>query len=98
MQAIEKMLELYEDGAISKQRFSERITTHEKTKVGMETKIERLTIAMAGQVNSVTLPLLSRFKAVMAFLPAAVAPQALKGKEISQWLRQKHIEAIVELL
>lgn len=53
---------------------------------------------LISKATGLNLPLLIRFKTVMALLPAAVAPQALKGKEISQWLRQKHIEAIVELL
>jgi len=44
------------------------------------------------------LPELSPLKAAMASLPDAVAPPALKGKDIGLWLRQRYIEAIAKLL
>ncbi len=52
-------------------------------------------IAKAGGLN---LPELAPLKAAMAFLPDAVAPQALQGKDISQWLGQKQVEVISKLL
>jgi len=51
-------------------------------------------VARAGGLN---LPELGLFKTAMALLPDAVAPQELKGKDISEWLRQKHVEAISKL-
>lgn len=52
-------------------------------------------VATAGGLN---LPELGPLKAAMAYLPDSVAPQGLKGKDISQWLSQKQAEVISKLL
>ncbi len=44
-QAIEKLFELFEDGAITKQRLADRIAGHEKTKVELEAEIEKCNTA-----------------------------------------------------
>ncbi|MDR3564884.1 MAG: polynucleotide adenylyltransferase [Negativicutes bacterium] len=44
------------------------------------------------------LPALCPLKTVMTSLSDAVVPKELKGKDISLWLRQKHIEAISKVL
>ncbi|MHC1745541.1 MAG: recombinase family protein [Negativicutes bacterium] len=52
--AIEKILDLYEDGMITKQRFSDRMSGHEKVKNELEADIEQCKLALASQVNMVT--------------------------------------------
>lgn len=52
--AIEKILDLYEEGIITKQRFSDRMNGHEKAKNELETEIERCKLALTSQVNMVT--------------------------------------------
>lgn len=54
----EKMLDLYEDGMITKQRFSERIGGHEKTKNEQEAEIDKCKLALAAQVHLVTVEMI----------------------------------------
>ena len=54
-QAIEKLFELYEDGTISKQRFSERIVIHEKSKKEAQGDIERYRQILAANADMVTM-------------------------------------------
>ncbi|SMD17234.1 hypothetical protein [Sporomusa malonica] len=58
--AIEKLFELYEDGSITKQRLADRIVGHEKTKAELEAEIERCKIALASQVNLVTVEMVKK--------------------------------------
>jgi site-specific DNA recombinase len=55
---IEKMLDLYEDGMITKQRFAERIGGHEKAKSELEAEIEKCKLALAAQVHLVTVEMI----------------------------------------
>jgi tRNA nucleotidyltransferase (CCA-adding enzyme) len=48
------------------------------------------------QAVELNIPALSPFKALLS-LSEDVAPNELKGKDISEWLRQKHIEAITKV-
>lgn len=59
-QAIENLFELFEDGAITKQRLSDRIAGHEKTKAELETEIEKYKTALAAQGNAVTVEMVQR--------------------------------------
>ncbi|MDD4600313.1 MAG: recombinase family protein [Negativicutes bacterium] len=59
-QAIENLFELYEDGKIPKQRLSDRIAGHEKTKAELEAEIEKCKTALASQVNLVTVEMVKR--------------------------------------
>lgn len=59
-QAIEKLFELFEDGAITKQRLADRIAGHEKTKVELETEIKKCKMALASQVNLVTVEMVQK--------------------------------------
>ncbi|MBU2702941.1 hypothetical protein Ga0466249_004076 [Sporomusaceae bacterium BoRhaA] len=52
------MLDLYEDGMITKQRFSERIGGHEKMKNELEVEIEKCKLALAAQVHLVTVEMI----------------------------------------
>jgi len=54
-QAIEKLFELYEDGAISKQRFSDRMTVHEKKKKEAQGDIEKYRQILAANADVVTI-------------------------------------------
>lgn len=55
---IEKMLDLYEDGMLTKQRFSERIGGHEKAKSELEVEIEKCKMALRAQVHLVTVEMI----------------------------------------
>lgn len=59
-QAIEKLFELFEDGAITKQRLADRIAGHEKTKVELEAEIEKCKTALAAQVSVVTVEMVQK--------------------------------------
>ena len=59
-QAIENLFELFEDGAITKQRLADRIAGHEKTKAELETEIEKYKTALAAQGNAVTVEMVQR--------------------------------------
>ena len=59
-QAIEKLFELFEDGAITKQRLADRIVSHEKTKVELEVEIEKCKVALAAQVNTVSVEMVQK--------------------------------------
>ncbi|MCM0757713.1 MULTISPECIES: hypothetical protein [Sporomusa] len=59
-QAIEKLFELFEDGAITKQRLVDRIAGHEKTKVELEAEIEKCNTALAAQVNMVSVEMVQK--------------------------------------
>lgn len=59
-QAIEKLFELFEDGAITKQRLADRIAGHEKTKTELEADIEKCKTALASQVNLVTVEMVKK--------------------------------------
>jgi tRNA nucleotidyltransferase (CCA-adding enzyme) len=48
------------------------------------------------QAVELNIPALSPFKALLS-LSQDVAPNELKGKDIGEWLRQKHIEAITKV-
>jgi tRNA nucleotidyltransferase (CCA-adding enzyme) len=48
------------------------------------------------QAVELNIPALSPFKALLS-LSEDVAPNELKGKDIGEWLRQKHIEAITKV-
>jgi tRNA nucleotidyltransferase (CCA-adding enzyme) len=48
------------------------------------------------QAVELNIPALSPFKALLT-LSQDVAPNELKGKDISEWFRQKHIEAITKV-
>ncbi len=50
------------------------------------------------QGAGVKLPLLSPFKVAMSSTPQVDRPKDLKGKEIGEWLKKKHIERIGQLL
>ena len=50
------------------------------------------------QGAGVNLPLLSPFKVAMSSTPQGDRPKDLKGKEIGEWLKKKHIERIGQLL
>ena len=52
------MLDLYEDGMITKQRFAERIGGHEKAKSELEAEIEKCKLALAAQVHLVTVEMI----------------------------------------
>ena len=54
-QAIEKLFELYEDGTISKQRFSDRMVIHEKKKKEAQGDIEKYRQILADNADMVTL-------------------------------------------
>ncbi len=59
-QAIEKLFELFEDGAITKQRLADRIAGHEKTKTELEAEIEKCKTALVSQVNLVTVEMVQK--------------------------------------
>ncbi|XFO65327.1 hypothetical protein SPSIL_014360 [Sporomusa silvacetica DSM 10669] len=59
-QAIENLFELYEDGKIPKQRLSDRIAGHEKTKNELIVEIEKCRVALASQVNLVTVEMVQK--------------------------------------
>ena len=59
-QAIEKLFELFEDGAITKQRLADRFAGDEKTKVELESEIEQCKTALAFQVNLVTIEMVKK--------------------------------------
>ena len=59
-QAIEKLFELFEDGAITKQRLADRITGHEKSKNELEAEIEKCKSALVAQVNMVTVEMVQK--------------------------------------
>ena len=44
------------------------------------------------------IPVLSPLKTAMTVSPEIVVPKALTGKDIGEWLRQKHVELITKLL
>jgi len=44
------------------------------------------------------IPVLSFLKSAMTLLPEVVVPQTLTGKDIGEWLRQQHVEAISKVL
>lgn len=44
------------------------------------------------------IPQLVPLKAVMALPPGVVVPETLQGKEIGEWMREKHVEAIKKYL
>ena len=50
------------------------------------------------QGGKLCIPLLSPLKAAMALLPEIAVPKTLTGKDIGEWLRQKHVETISKLL
>jgi len=50
------------------------------------------------QGAGLSIPLLSPFKAAMTLLPGEAVPEELTGKEIGNWLKQKHVQAISKLL
>ncbi|MCC5466175.1 hypothetical protein LMF89_12500 [Pelosinus sp. Bkl1] len=54
-QAIEKLFELYEDGTISKQRFSDRMAIHSKNKQEAQRDIENYRHLLAVNADMVTL-------------------------------------------
>jgi len=54
-QAIEKLFELYEDGTISKQRFSDRMAVHEKKKKEAQGDIEKYRQILAVNADVVTM-------------------------------------------
>ena len=59
-QAIDNLFELYEDGKMPKQRLSDRIAGHEKTKTELESEIEKCKTALASQVNLVTVEMVKK--------------------------------------
>lgn len=58
--SIEKLFDLYEDGKISKQRFSERMDSHEKDMAELKSDIEKYKLAMTSQGNLVTLDVVKK--------------------------------------
>ncbi len=44
------------------------------------------------------IPQLGPIKALMALPPGVVVPETLQGKEIGEWMREKHVEAIKKYL
>jgi len=44
------------------------------------------------------IPALSPLKATLTLLSKDTVPKALTGKDIGEWLRQKHVELISKLL
>lgn len=54
-QAIEKLLDLYEEGMISKQRFADRMAMHEKTKKEAQDDIEKYRQILIAKDETVTL-------------------------------------------
>ena len=69
------MLDLYEDGVITKQRFTECIAGHEKVKNELETEIEQCKLALATQVNIVTVEMfLKRIDGFKELWSSAITP------------------------
>lgn len=53
---------------------------------------------MIARGAGLNLPILSTFKAAMAVSQRDAIPESIKGKEIGEWLRKKHVEVIGKLL
>jgi hypothetical protein len=77
---IEKMLDLYEEGMITKQRFSERIVGHEKAKSELEAEIEKCKLALAAQVHLVTVEMIpNRIDEFKELWSSAISPGEQNG-------------------
>jgi len=50
------------------------------------------------QGAGLSVPVLGPLKTAMTVVPEVMVPQALTGKDIGEWLRQKHVETISKLL
>ena len=59
-QAIEKLFDLFEEGAITKQRLADRIAGHERIKVELEVELEKYKTALASQVNVVSVEMVQK--------------------------------------
>ncbi len=59
-QAMERLFELYEDGTITKQRFSERMAGHEKNKAAIEQEIEECRLTLSNMGNDVTVEIVQQ--------------------------------------
>jgi DNA invertase Pin-like site-specific DNA recombinase len=55
VEAMERLFDLYEDGTISKQKLTERMDTHEKSKQRIQSEIERYRVIVANTVNELTI-------------------------------------------
>lgn len=71
------------------------VDTINKLKRGSLTIEEFDLITKAAELK---IPQLGPLKAIMALPQGTVVPKTLKGKEIGEWLREKHVEAIARQL
>lgn len=53
---------------------------------------------LIAQASGLKIPQLGPMKAAMALSPGEIVPKTLKGKEIGEWLRERHVEAISKQL
>ncbi len=69
------MLDSYEEGMITKQRFSERISGHEKTKNELETEMEKCKLTLTAQVHWVTVEMIqNRIDEFKELWSSAISP------------------------